>query len=924
MKKTSVIIDKHADKFCLQYNTTLEKLKINKILQFKYLCYKNIKYINKIPITLNNDIKTNQSILIYYNCEPHIEFIIRNMIIQLKESWDHLIICNNDNYEFIKNIVNNISTQIKIQINNNIEFDEDFWSNIDGYKLLFYDENTIIYKNINSYLNFDYISSIYNENTNDKNISLRNKSKIIDLSYDNKDIPEYIFYYKKLINTSKVANLIETQTFKKLINNKMEINSDLYELLSKYRKSVYVISGIKGGGTLKFINDVIKNYDEYCEIQIVSTKLELDNIVFFDTDILLVQQLFYTDINMIDLINVKKKYCTKIVINIHDFYWFNNNLQRRINTSNPYWHYDYLTNISLNSEIYNFFEASDFIIHPSKFTFNHYKKYFNPNNFKLVPHNDYTINRTIYVPKIKNKTINIGFLVDYNLYKGKEKIDILVTQYKNYQNYKINFYIKDINIKSYNEHEFYNFIELYNIHCLTLLNKWGETYCYALTLYLNSGLPIIYNNFGAFKERIPTSEHYFKVCENEDEFNNNNILFNKFENMLLYIINNNETSKNNQKVLEYKTNLFYDYLFDKKTDLSVIHDYVKPFSIYFPQFHKLKENDINYYENMNDIVNLNKYITETNNDELLLKPNILNYNCNNILDYDLTNNEIIFKQIEIAKKHGIYGFGIYYYWFSQNEITGNNTIMENCYNNFFSTILNNFKVFFIWANEDWSNNPAFNSNKNIKNEYNEQFFINNIENLMVYFCHDNYYKINNSPILYIHHPWFISDDNIYLFYKLLNIECKKNGLNDVLLYLNSIEKKYDNFYSYGVNPNYKIKMESNIIINNRKAIDYEKYLQYMNNKVLYDVECLFFSFNNTARLYYPNKLELRTHTINNNIINQTKFIDITFSKLNNNNMLLINSWNEWGEDMAIEENEKNNKLLNLIKFKLLKFIPLDE
>jgi hypothetical protein len=84
------------------------------------------------------------------------------------------------------------------------------------------------------------------------------------------------------------------------------------------------------------------------------------------------------------------------------------------------------------------------------------------------------------------------------------------------------------------------------------------------------------------------------------------------------------------------------------------------------------------------------------------------------------------------------------------------------------------------------------------------------------------------------------------------------------------------------------------------------------------------SFNNTARLYIPNNLDLRTHTINNNIINQSKFIDITFSKYKLNNMLLINSWNEWGEDMAIEETESNNKLLNLIKFKLLKFIHQDE
>jgi hypothetical protein len=194
------------------------------------------------------------------------------------------------------------------------------------------------------------------------------------------------------------------------------------------------------------------------------------------------------------------------------------------------------------------------------------------------------------------------------------------------------------------------------------------------------------------------------------------------------------------------------------------------------------------------------------------------------------------------------------------------------------------------------------------------------DSLIIYFKHENYYKINNSPVFYIHHPWLISEDNLNLFLELVNKECKKNNLNNVLLFLNSIDKTYNNFNNYIVHPNYKIKLDANYILNKRQVIDYEKYLDYINNSKVVDVECLFFSFNNTARLYCPNNLHLRTHTINNNIINQSKFIDIIFNKCKLNNMLLINSWNEWGENMAIEETENNNKLLNLIKFKLLKFI----
>ena len=33
-----------------------------------------------------------------------------------------------------------------------------------------------------------------------------------------------------------------------------------------------------------------------------------------------------------------------------------------------------------------------------------------------------------------------------------------------------------------------------------MLNEWGETYGYLLTKIINSGLPLLYNNFGAVKE----------------------------------------------------------------------------------------------------------------------------------------------------------------------------------------------------------------------------------------------------------------------------------------------------------------------------------------------------------------------------------------------------------------------------------------
>jgi hypothetical protein len=119
----------------------------------------------------------------------------------------------------------------------------------------------------------------------------------------------------------------------------------------------------------------------------------------------------------------------------------------------------------------------------------------------------------------------------------------------------INWFIVGVNIPSYSENEFYDYIKKYNIHALTFLNKWGETWCYSLTKAFHSGLPIIYNNFGVFKERIPeNTKHYFKVYDNENDTDIGK-LYSTFEKMISYIIKY-QIDKESINYNEYYDNLF--------------------------------------------------------------------------------------------------------------------------------------------------------------------------------------------------------------------------------------------------------------------------------------------------------------------------------------------------------------------------------
>jgi hypothetical protein len=330
------------------------------------------------------------------------------------------------------------------------------------------------------------------------------------------------------------------------------------------KKNVYIIAGITAGGTGKYLNDIVNNYKNNINFYFLKSNNDLKKYIYTENDIIFLQHLLGCTISINDIINIKNVYKSKLVISIHDCYWLNEVILKNFD-KNVSCHSSYLKNkININQNIIKLFELSDDIIHPSMFTYNIYSKYIKNNNFRLVSHNDYPIDYTTKnIPLIKNNTINIGVLHAFSECKGKLFINYL-QKIKNYNGYNIVWKIVGLNISKYNEEEFFTYIDNYNIHCLTLLNKWGETWCYSLTKFINSGLPIIYNNFGAFKERIPLNvEHYFKVFENENESESKNLYKLELEyiKILDYIITNNGKYNNintNTTIIynEYYNNLF--------------------------------------------------------------------------------------------------------------------------------------------------------------------------------------------------------------------------------------------------------------------------------------------------------------------------------------------------------------------------------
>lgn len=379
----------------------------------------------------------------------------------------------------------------------------------------------------------------YKNHYKNKGIKENRKSNIYDI-YPDFNLDNYRYNYDDLNKLSN--NDLELHWLKHGVSEK--------RIYDKKIKKVYFISNIKKGGSVKYIQDIISGFPQNNYI-IIRNKNELFKRKFMEGELVLLQQLLKTNINPEDIIKIKLEKKIKLIMCIHDFCW--------LSDKNP--HNSYLNTVCINPKIKELIELCDEVIFPTNFIFDVYSKFCNKNNFKLVPHNDIKLdNNKINIPKILNNTINVGFLNYFTEVKGSEYVLKLMEIIKTHKKYKIKYHVVDKTMKPYKEHEYFKLLKKLNIHCLLYLNKWGETWCYSLSKGLNSGLPILYNNFGAFKERIMNKEHYFKVFENENESTNCGKLLNRFRMMLDYIINNNGKEQGMNEDLKIEYNDYYKNL----------------------------------------------------------------------------------------------------------------------------------------------------------------------------------------------------------------------------------------------------------------------------------------------------------------------------------------------------------------------------
>ena len=371
-------------------------------------------------------------------------------------------------------------------------------------------------------------------------------------------------------------------------------------------------------------------------------------------------------------------------------------------------------------------------------------------------------------------------------------------------------------------------------------------------------------------------------------------------------------------------------LYEKNIDFSNYKTDIKTIALYLPQFYSFKENNEWWEKGFTEWYNVRRAKPLYNGHH---QPRIPGDNINYLGYYDLTNVNFIEKQIQLAKMHGIYGFGIYYYWFSGKRL------LEKP----IDIILNNkkikFKFLLIWANEDWTRRwNGFEGKILIRQEYEKYDPYNFIEDIKKYIIDQRYIKINGKAIIGLYEPKKIL--NLSNTISTWRESAKKLGLGEIYIIscLNSHSYKmmkdlklFDATYEFS--PRDSLKYFVKDMPYSLYATTLYKDIDYINITDSFPLYrgCML-EFDNSPRkkrkaLIYEYYSPEQFFMINKKIIKWTR------DRYNESNrFIFINAWNEWGEGTYLEPDKKYgyssinslskalfNKTYNELKLNLLYF-----
>ena len=543
---------------------------------------------------------------------------------------------------------------------------------------------------------------------------------------------------------------------------------------------------------------------------------------------------------------------------------------------------------------------------------------------KLIPHEIPSFER-YHVAIIGNLAVHKGAEVIREVCRYADENHIGDVQFHLFGENFENIVSKHLSIEGpYERYELPTKLRNANIDLVFIPSTWPETFCYTAGEAISLGYPVACFDLGGQSDQVRNSDKGI-ILYNEDPA----YLYQTFKEVCsalrlpdeAELYTKSDTPVKSVVMQDKKSRDFLKWMYEQRDDKSHFvpeaedaiqrtDEMPRIIAFYLPQFHDFAEN-VKWF---------GRGFSEWTNTAQTLPQFIGHRQPHTPIDvgfYNLNTSQIMHRQAELAKKYGIAGFSIYYYWFSGAKL------MEQPLKHLLADKNLDFPFCLFWANEHWTRLWGNGADREVLHKMellpgDAELFM---KDALPYMLDPRYIKVNNKPVLTIYKLKIFPKEDYLSFISTIQRIAREHGFDGIYLSgiieewmdsndLVNIQKEYGldaltEFSSTFGRRGWKFKHNEAVDPAFRSyqydVVDYVQNRKYLRTTDANVFVGLFTEWDNSPRRYNRGASIMQSSPEN---YKQWLSDLIRWTKENHSNpeeqFIFVNAWNEWAEGAHLE------------------------